>query len=103
MSENKSNVGYFPSEGETLIGYTERLRTLAMQYEGWMQNHIKWFTHYGAGACSICDIQNINRYAIDILVDIANELKTKNIKMIAHRPKGATSMDYFEFKLQGRR
>ncbi len=97
--EAKENIAYVPSQGEQLEGYAERLRDTLAQYEGWLQTHVKWYTHYGMGACPICDLLNMSRYQNDIINDICQELKTRKFKLIAERPKGTTDHTFFEFKL----
>ncbi len=100
--EPKENLGYVPSQGETLGGYAERLRDTLAQFEGWLQTHVNWYTHYGMGACPICDLLNMVRYQNDIINDIANELLTRKFKMEAERPKGTTDHSFFEFKIKKR-
>ncbi len=102
MSDNKATIGFLPSQGETLKGYTERIRQIAQQIEGYSQNHIKWYTHYGAGACWICDLNNVLRYTCDIMSDVSNELLKKKYHLKATHPKGATNPDFFEFTLHPR-
>ncbi len=101
MSDVKSTLGFLPSEGEELQGYCERLRLIVQQLEEYSMNHIKWYTHYGAGACWICDGNNVMRYAIDVMNDVALEVASK-YRLKARHPKGATNPEYFEFKLQGK-
>ncbi len=97
MSDVKTTIGFLPSEGETLEGYCFRIREIAKQLEGYSSNHIKWYTHYGAGACWICDSMNILRYTCDVMNDISNELASKKMVLKATHPKGATNAEYFEF------
>ncbi len=85
MSDVKTTVGFLPSEGETLSGYCARLREIGKQQEEYSTNHIKWYTHYGSGACWICDSNNIMRYTLDVLNDIVLEIKKYDLK--ATHPK----------------
>ncbi len=94
----KSNT-YLPSEGERLEGYAERLRSTLSDFEEWSSKHSAWFTHYGPGPCWICDLLLVMRYTCDVLNDICNETKIKHMTLTARHAKGATNMDYFEFKI----
>jgi len=97
LSDIKTSIGFLPSAEETLEGYSMRIREIAKQIEGYSQGHIKWFTHYGPGACWICDILNVLRYTTDIMNDVSNELASKKIVLKAEHPKGSTNPEYFEF------
>ncbi len=101
MSDVKTSIGYLPSQGETLEGYCLRIREIAKQLEEYSLGHIKWYTHYGAGACWICDSMNVLRYTVDVMNDVSNEVK--KYELIAEHPKGATNPEYFEFKRHPRR
>ncbi len=96
MSENKENLAYLPSERESLSGYSRRVRACLSQYEGYLQNHIKWYTHYGPGPCPICDLLNMSRYLCDIVNDIVNEVNKYEFE--AERAKGSYDNTNFEFK-----
>ncbi len=76
--EDKNTVGFTPSEGETLIGYSTRLSEQIAQIRGYALNHVTWFTHKGPGACWICDLLQMADYIAGIQIDIAKE-DTKNI------------------------
>ncbi len=102
MSE-KNEIGFCPSSGEKLLGYAERLQTIIAENRGYLQKHVQWFTHYGMGQCPICDIQAVSEYLCSILIDISNEMKSKNIHLEAVHPSGTKDASFFEFKLKGRK
>ncbi len=102
MSE-KNEIGYCPSVGEKLLGYGERLQTIIAENRGYLQKHVQWFTHYGAGPCPICDIQALAEYTTAILIDIAQEMNTKKISLEAMHPGDNKDPTFFEFRLKGRK
>ncbi len=101
FGNQNSNVAIYPSVGERLPDYVDRINNSLAQLEEWSSAHIAWWTHRSAGSCWICDLLLQNRILCDVMKDIASELKLKN-KFIAEHPKGSTNPEYFTFKMFSR-
>ncbi len=70
-------MGYLPSEGESLKGYCERLRSIAQQNRySYAPTHEKWYTHYGPNSCFICNFMDMCDYLISAMDDIWQNDKT---------------------------
>ncbi len=95
------SVASFPSEGERLSSYIDRVNQYLAQLEEWSGAHVSWWTHRSAGSCWICDVILQARILCDIMKDISSELKLKQ-KFIAEHPKGSTNPEYFTFKMHSR-
>jgi len=95
------SVASYPSNGELLSGYIDRMNNSLAQLEEWSSSHISWWTHRSAGSCWICDLLLYSRILCDIMKDIQSELRLKQ-KFIAEHPKGSTNPEYFSFKMHSR-
>ncbi len=95
--ENRTDLGYLPSEGETLAGYVARLKAIHQQNRhAYSPPHEKWYTHYGSKPCWICNFMDISDYIIAILEDIGNLDKKNHWKCI--RPSKSYDSLTFTFK-----
>ncbi len=102
MSANPNHsVAYYPSAGEKMNSYVDRLNTSLAQLEEWSSSHITWWTHRSQGSCWICDLLLLNRILCDVMKDVCSELKQKQ-NFIAEHPKGSTNPDYFSFRMHAR-
>ncbi len=97
--EDKVSIGFYPSEGETLIGYAERIRQIVQEKEGHLLRHFDWHTHRGTGPCPICEITVMARFTTSLMVDISLMLEKKGKIMKCERPKGVTEPASFVFKI----
>ncbi len=69
----KQNLGFLPSDGETLFAYTLRIRDIMQQIRhGAATAHEKWYTHYSVGSCFICELMDMCDYMQATLQDIVN-------------------------------
>ncbi len=96
----KVNAGYLPSDGENLVGYTERLRHILAEEWGYLESHVKWYVHRGTGPCPICNIYNISSLITDMMVDAAVTLKSKKMKMVCVMDPNNPDPLLFRFKIQ---
>ncbi len=66
-----SDLGYFPSNDETLTGYADRLKHIVSQMrQTVMPEHEKWWTHRRPNPCFICNMIDMLEYCIDSLVEV---------------------------------
>ncbi len=79
----KISITFVPTEGETLLGYSTRIVALSSELRERLHNHTAWYTHYGAGPCSICDLLAFVDYLSSMCVDIAKFDKKKSF--VAHK------------------
>lgn len=71
----KTDMGYYPSDRETLKGYVLRLKDVrdSIRYGGDNQLHIeKFWCHVNprASRCWVCDLLDLVDYIIDMMNDI---------------------------------
>jgi len=69
---SNSDIGYHPSQDETLQGYADRLQTIQSQTRHLFQDHFKWWEHRGTKPCRICNNLDMLDYCIDSLVSVTN-------------------------------
>ncbi len=100
FANSNHSIAHYPSQGERLASYTERLNQTLSQLEEWSSTHVSWWTHRSSGSCWICDSLLMSRILCDIMKDICVEMK--NVKFIAEHPKGSTNPEYFTFKNKGK-
>lgn len=94
---SKSDLGYLPSDGETLEAYAYRLTDICQQTRhDTMTSHDKWYTHYGAGPCWICNMIDMCDYMCSLLKDIQTNDKKARWKIV--RP--TDSYDAMTFTLR---
>ncbi len=96
-----TNVGYLPSDGETLKGYVKRLQDVKnnIRYGGDNKLHQeKFWCHINprSSYCWVCDILDMIDYIIEILQDISKE-DLKN-KWTCFRPTDSHDQLTFTFK-----
>ncbi len=97
--EDKVSIGFYPSEGESLRGYADRIRLIVQEKEGHLLSHFNWHTHRGTGPCPICEITVMARFTTNILLDISLMLDKKKKFMRCERPKGVTDPASFVFRI----
>jgi len=69
--KDRIDLGYLPSDGETLKAYSERLKAIAVtQRHSFAPAHENWYTHYGPHPCWICNMLDITDYVISTLDDV---------------------------------
>ncbi len=91
------NLGFLPSDGERLQSYVQRLKDLYEQIRhSYAPVHEKWYTHYSAGACWICDVLDVLDYIIGTMEDIAHY--DKKHKWVCYRPTESHDSLTFTFK-----
>ncbi len=100
FSHSNISTSSYPSNGERLASYVDRMNVYLAQLEEWSAPHITWWTHRSQGACWICDALLQARIMCDIMKDICSEMK--KYKFVAEHPKGSTNPEYFTFKMKGR-
>ncbi len=100
--QEKTNTGYFPSQGERLEGFTERVRVILGEEWEYLQSHTKWYVHRGTGPCPICNIYNCSVYITNIMIDINSELKRKKLKLVCERGEDTNDPLMYRFKLTSR-
>ncbi len=94
---DKTNLGFLPSDGEHMKGYVIRLKDVVQQIRNDdSAPHIKWYTHYNAGPCFICEMLDILDYLVNLMEDICNYDKKASWKCV--RP--ANSHDALTFTFQ---
>ncbi len=97
----KSNLGYLPSDGETLKGYAKRLHDVKdmIRYGGDNKLHQeKFWCHINprSSYCWVCDTLDMVDYVVEILDDIVSSDK-KN-KWVCFRPPDSHDPLTFTFK-----
>ncbi len=97
--EDKVSIGFFPSEGEQLSGYAERIRRIVQEKESHLLKHFDWHIHRGTGPCPICEITVMARFTTSLMVDISEMLKKKKKVLRCERPKGVTDPASFVFRI----
>ncbi len=97
--EDKVSIGFFPSEGESLLGYSQRIMQIIQEKEGHLLSHFNWHTHRGTGPCPICEIIVMARFTSTLMVDISTMLTKKKKFMRCERPKGVTDPASFVFRV----
>ncbi len=99
MSYRKEDWGYAPSDGETLKAYSSRMKSIAQQIRhDYTQQHLKWYTHYSAGPCYICNLMDLIDYCVEIVEMVP--LSDKKAIWSLLREKGST--DILQFTLHRR-
>ncbi len=70
----KIDFGYLPSDGELLLPYVNRLKSIVMQQRySYSTEHEKWWTHRRNSGCFICNFMDCCDYLVTILGDMAIE------------------------------
>ncbi len=97
----KSNLGYLPSDGETLSGYIQRLKDVidTIRYGGENVLHQeKFWCHLNprSSFCFVCDILDMMDYTHSLLKDIA-EFDKKHLWK-CYRPTDSHDALTFNFK-----
>lgn len=96
-SKERIDLALFPSNGETLKGYQERLASAIEQHRySYAPQHEKWFTHYSPSPCWICNVLDMLQHICDILGDIWKEDKKGQWKCV--KPVGSPDKYSFSFK-----
>ncbi len=102
MLDSKVSIGYFPSIGEPLQGYSGRMRDITQQLQSmFYAQHLKWYTHYGAGPCYICDMFAMNEYSSDMLAAMPDQDKKGH--WYCERTSSSNDPTTFVFKRMSRR
>ncbi len=97
--EDKVSVGFYPSEGESILGYSKRILQIIQEKEGHLLKHFDWHTHRGTGPCPICEITVMARFTSSLMVDVATMLEKKKKIMRCEIPKGVTDPASFVFRI----
>ncbi len=97
MRREKQDIGYLPTDGEHLGPYVRRLKDYAEQTRyDIFPTHEKWYTHYHAGPCFICDYADLVDYLISTMEDMVNY--DKKGKWRCERPPNSHDALSFTFK-----
>ncbi len=95
--QDRQDLGYLPSDGELLKAYLERLRSVIQQNRyAYAPQHEKWFTHYSASPCWICNFMDLTDYLLGVISDMEKELKNYTWKCV--KPVGQMDPTTFQFK-----
>ncbi len=97
----QSNLGYLPSDGESLKGYCKRLHDIkdAIRYGGDNKLHQeKFWCHINprSSYCWVCDILDMIDYTLELLEDIV--LYDKKDTWKCYRPSDSHDQLTFTFK-----
>ncbi len=65
-----SDIGYHPSNDESLLSYGDRLKSIQSQTRHNFQDHFKWWEHRGQKPCRICNTLDMLDYLIDSLIAV---------------------------------
>lgn len=95
--KDRIDLGYLPSDGETLKSFCERLRHVAIQQRhSFAPSHENWYTHYGPHSCWICNLLDMTDYMIATVEDVWKNDK-KHIWR-CEKPVGTADPMAFQFK-----
>ncbi len=65
-----SDIGYFPSDGEPIQSYADRVKQILSQHRHDFLDHQKWWEHRGTKPCRICNYADLCDYLADALVSV---------------------------------
>lgn len=70
QSVSHGDIGYHPSDDETLQGYGDRLKQIQSQMRHDFTDHFKWWEHRGVKPCRICSLMDMLDYTIETMVNV---------------------------------
>ncbi len=82
QSVSHSDIGYHPSNGESIQGYADRLKSVQSQTRHNFTDHFKWWEHRGNKPCRICNTLDMLDYLIESLADVQQQDKKANWKYV---------------------
>lgn len=65
---DKRNASVIRGDGETVDSYAGRLNELISRIEWQSEGHRQWYTHKNPYGCWICEILQISRQLVDIML-----------------------------------
>ncbi len=65
-----SDEGYFPSDGERIESYVERVLSICSQQRHNFIEHQKWWEHRGTKPCRICNLTDMLEYIAGALSEV---------------------------------
>lgn len=83
---SNGNIGYYPSDGEPLLSYGDRLKSIMSQTRHDFSDHLKWWEHRGPKTCRICSNLDMLDYCIDTYISVPQQDK-KGIWKFKHDTK----------------
>ena len=97
FANSDASVSLYPSSGERLSAYVDRLEVYLRQLEEWSSTHVTWWTHRSAGNCWICDLILMQNIMNGVMKDVCSEFKDK-YKFVSEVT--GSDVRYFDFKMK---
>ncbi len=95
-AKDRQDLGYLPSDGETLKAYCSRLREVERQNRyAYAPKHETWYEHTKPASCFICNFMDMTDYLIGCIEDMLKQ--DIHGKWTCHRPEGSKDPLTFVF------
>ncbi len=94
---DRCDMGYLPSDGETLRAYSIRIQSIAQTNRySFSPPHEQWWSHRNPAPCYICNFMDMLDYLVSIIQDIESNDKRNSWKCV--RPEGNPDVMSFSFQ-----